>query len=141
MNTKLKDIMSEDAKYLYANDSLQLACSQMRKADLGFLPIKEQGNVIGVVTDRDIALRGIAKGLDPSATIDKVMTTKVVTALETDTVDTAVKLMEQKQIRRLVILDKNQAFSGVVSLGDIATKCPDMTLCGTLISTLSEKPH
>ena len=141
MTMRLKEIMSTRADYLSPNASLQSACAEMQKHDIGFLPVKENGTLIGVVTDRDIATRGVAKGLDPNATIDKVMTKKVFTIQETDTVDTAAKLMEQKQIRRLIILDKNNSIAGIVSLGDIATKCNDMDLCGKIISTVSEKTH
>lgn len=140
-NMKLKEIMSDHANCLSPNTSLKEACAQMQKEDVGFLPVKENSNLVGVVTDRDIAIRGIAKGLDPNATIDKVMTKKVVTALDTDTLDKAIQLMEQKQIRRLAILDKNHSVVGVVSMGDIANKTHNMNLCGTLICALSEKTH
>lgn len=140
-NTKLKEIMTDHANCLSPNTSLKEACAKMHKEDVGFLPVKENSNLVGVVTDRDIAVRGIAKGLDPNATVDKVMTKKVVTALETDTLDKAVELMERKQIRRLAILDKNHSLVGVVSMGDIATKCDNRQLCGTLISSISEKSH
>lgn len=141
MNMKLKEIMSARANYLAPNTSLQEAACEMQKQDIGFLPIKENGNLIGVVTDRDLTIRGLAKGLNPNATVDKVMTKKVCTALETDTLEKAVQIMEQHQIRRLVILDKNNTFSGVISMGDIAIKCNDADLCSTLVSTICEKMH
>lgn len=137
--TLLKDIMSKQADYLAPNASLQSASTQMQKGDMGFLPIKENGILIGVVTDRDITIRGVAKGLDPNATIDKVMTKKVVSMLETDSIAMAAILMQEKQIRRLVILDKNKGIVGIVSLSDIATKYNDIDLCGKIICTVSEK--
>ncbi len=141
MTMKLKEIMSTQADYLSPNASLQSASTQMQKNDIGFLPIKENGTLIGVVTDRDIAIRGVAKGLDPNATIDKVMTKKVFSIQETDSIEMAAKLMQEKQIRRLIILDKNKSIAGIVSLADIATKCNDIDMCGKIICTVSEKTH
>jgi len=136
---QLKDIMGKHPEHLSPTATLTEACRRMLEHDYGFLPIEENNRLVGVVTDRDIAVRGIAKGLDSNAQLKQVMTKDVITAHEEDDLLTAAKIMEEKQIRRLVVLNKSDEIAGVVSLGDIATKCDELDLCGEIIRAVSKK--
>lgn len=136
---QIKDVMTKHMDYLSPEATLQEASQKMLDHDFGFLPIEKNGNLVGVVTDRDIAIRAVAKGLDHQASLNQVMTKNVVTAHENDDVTTAAKKMEEKQIRRLVVLNQNGSITGVVSLGDIATKCNDIDLSAAIIRAVSEK--
>lgn len=138
----IKEIMTKNPEYLPANTLLKKAAEEMLKHDFGFLPVGENGKLVGVVTDRDLAIRAVAKGLEPkSASLKEVMTKSVISCHENDDVHAAAKLMESKQIRRLVVLDKNEHISGVISLGDIATKCHEINLNDEVIRAVSEKSH
>src|SRR5215475_13268245 len=103
---KIKEVMTRDVEVVQPNDSLQLAAQKMRDRDIGFLPVYEGGELIGVVTDRDIAVRAIAGGMNPEAILGReIVTSPVVYCFEDQNVEDAARLMSQNQIRRLVILD------------------------------------
>ena len=85
------------------------------------LPVEEEGKIIGVITDRDIAIRGVAAGLDTKKTmVQDVMTREVFSCSSDDSVEDACTLMEEEQVRRLVVLDDDDQLVGIVSLADIA---------------------
>ena len=119
---KVKEVMTPNVEVVQPNDSLQVAAQKMRDRDVGFLPVYEGGELIGVVTDRDIAVRTIAGGLNPDAILGReIVTSPVVYCFEDQSVEDAARLMSQNQIRRLVILDRrNNQTVGVVSLGDLS---------------------
>ncbi|WP_102108044.1 CBS domain-containing protein [Oceaniglobus roseus] len=93
----------------------------MEKDDIGAVPIGKDDRLIGMLTDRDIAIRVVARGLDPAKTrADAVMTKGIVWCHTTETVEDAIHLMDQKKIRRLPVIDDNKRLVGMLSLGDIA---------------------
>ena len=119
---KVKDIMTKEVQVIHPDDSLQTAAEKMRSHDIGFLPVMEADQLVGVITDRDIVLRGVAQGLNSNAMLGReLMTSPVIHCFEDQDVKDAVKLMEESQIRRLVILSRSEKRPvGVVSLGDLA---------------------
>jgi CBS domain-containing protein len=128
--------MTRDVEFIQPNDSLQLAARKMRDRDIGFLPVHEGDELIGVVTDRDIAVRAIANGLNPDAILGReLVTSPVVYCFEDQSVEDAARLMRDNQIRRLVVLDrKNNQPVGVISLGDLAGTVKEKTAGKTLES-------
>lgn len=136
---QVKDIMTKHMDFLQPSATLQQVSQEMQKHDLGFLPLKENGKIAGVVTDRDITVRGMAKGLDHNAQVKQVMTSTVISVHENDDLKKAAQLMEKRRVRRLVVLNQEDAIAGVISLGDIATKCKDINLSGEIIHAVSEK--
>ncbi len=139
---QVKSIMSQHPEMLPLNATLTQAVNEMQKHDCGFLPIGDHGNAVGVITDRDVTIRAIAKGKDPNKTLVKdVMTKKVFSCKENDDVKTVAHNMGRDQIHRLVVLDKNGRLSGVISLGDIARKCKDVQLCGHMVEEISQTKH
>ena len=134
----VKDVMSSKPEFLPPTATLKQAADQMYAHDYGFIPIGENDRLIGVITDRDITIRGVAKGKDPVKTILKeIMTEGVAYCFESDHIEKAVQLMEKQQIRRLAVLNEKKRLTGVVSLGDIATKCKNAKLCGELADAVS----
>lgn len=124
---QIKDVMTREARYIPAGTSLKDAAAEMRKLDTGFLPVKhpEEDRLQGVVTDRDIAIRGVAAGLDPDkATVDEVLSERVLYCFEGDDIETAARSMREQQVYRLVVLDgpDSKRLSGVISLGDLMRK-------------------
>lgn len=120
---KINEIMTSNVRCITPETNLAFAAEIMRDLDVGALPVCEEGRLIGVVTDRDIAIRGVAEARDPERTpVRDVMSSEIVYATEDQDVEDAARLMEVKQIRRLPVLDEEKHLSGIVSLGDIATE-------------------
>jgi len=127
---QVRNVMTRGAEYIAANTSLEDAAKKMEALDAGFLPIGDspQGKLQGVVTDRDIVVRGLAKGKDPhETTVDAVKSSKVLYCFEDDDVEAATQSMRRNEVYRLIVLDNDQSrmMSGVVSLNDISGQQPD----------------
>ncbi|EKD70058.1 MAG: CBS protein [uncultured bacterium] len=133
-----KDIMSKKPEFLPPSATLKQAADQMRTHDYGFIPVGENDRIVGAVTDRDVIIRAIAEGKDPNkTTLRDVMTKGIHYCFETDSLDKVAQQMEEFQIRRLVVLNKDKRMTGIISLGDIATKSNDAKLCSELTDAVS----
>lgn len=122
----IKDIMTRGVETVSPQTTLQEAAARMKTLDVGPLPVCDGDRIEGMVTDRDIVVRGIAEGRDPRTTkVSDVMTRDVVTCKESDDVKIAARTMKDKQIRRLLVVDEKQKVSGIVSLGDVAVEGDD----------------
>ena len=121
--------MTRDPRTVNAGDTIVDAARVMRDSDIGDVVVMEDGQVSGIVTDRDIVVRGIAEGRDPdSTTVGDVCTTGIETIDPASSVDDALRLMREHDIRRLPVV-KNGRPVGIVSLGDLAVERePDSTL-------------
>ena len=140
---KIKEVMTSNVEVVQPNDSLQSAARKMRDRDIGFLPVTEGGELIGVVTDRDIAVRAVAGGMNPDAILGReLVTSPVVYCFDDQSVEDAARLMSQNQIRRLVILDRsNNQPVGVVSLGDLSGILNEKTSGKVLQSVSPSESH
>lgn len=120
---KVSDVMHKGARFVASDTRLGAISRQMRDADVGALPVKADGRVVGIVTDRDIICRALADGKDPAQmTAMDVMTAEVACCSPDDDIDRAIRIMETKRIRRLPVTDGAYNLVGMVSLGDIAHK-------------------
>jgi CBS domain-containing protein len=119
---KLSEIMTREVVILQPDDSLQSAAKKMRDLNIGFLPVCDGETLIGVISDRDITIRALADGMDVSIMLGRdLMTTPAIYCFDDQDVSEAAKIMEENQIRRLVILSReDKRLVGVVSLGDLA---------------------
>lgn len=115
----ISDVMSADVASIGSGESLQAAAAKMAEINVGSLPVTNDGRLVGIVTDRDIVVRAVAQGVAPNATIDSAMSEGIVTVSPGTSVDEAARLMSERQIRRLYVVD-GERLAGVVSLGDIA---------------------
>ena len=120
--TRIQDIMTANLQTLSPSDTLQDGATRMATHDIGALPVCEQGKPVGIVTDRDIAIRGVAKGHTPQTLVRDVMTTQLHTCLASSTVDEVLAAMGDAQVRRLMVLDDGGLLVGIVALGDLATR-------------------
>ncbi len=128
---QIKEVMSREVKFIRPDTTIREAAQHMRDCDCGYLPVGENDRLIGAVTDRDIIIRAIADGQNPEqAKVQDIMTGKVVYCFEDDSIEDASARMQEQQIRRLVVLDRNKRMKGVVSLGDIARASNDNQLTG-----------
>ena len=116
----IRDLMTSDVKTVAPSDSVQQAASFMLSADTGSIPVCEGGKVVGMVTDRDIAVRGVAQGLGVDCKVSDVMTGEVVCANDTDDVLAIAQQMSDKQVRRMPVVDASEQLIGMVSLGDLS---------------------
>lgn len=121
---QIKEVMTKEVSYVPMNTNLKEAAEKMAELDCGFLPLAntDEDKLRGVVTDRDIVIRGIAKGLDPhKATVDQVKTDQVLYCFEEDDISSAVDSMNEMQVHRLIVLNnkKDKRLRGVITLGDI----------------------
>jgi CBS domain-containing protein len=119
---KVHEIMTIRPRSIAPENTLIEAAGLMRELDVGALPVWDNNELAGMLTDRDLVVRGIADGRDPSqATVADVMSGGVEFVFGDQEVEEAVQIMEQHQIRRVPVLDRGKRLIGIVSLGDIAT--------------------
>lgn len=120
------DVMTRDVKTLSPSDTVAQAAQAMAELDVGSIPVCDGRKLQGIVTDRDITVRVVAKGLDARTTkLSEVMTSDIQWTEESRDLDEALREMASRQIRRLPVVDAEKKLVGIVSLGDIATKGPD----------------
>ena len=123
---QLKDIITTTVETVKPDASLFDAAKIMMTNDLGWLPVTREGKVLGILTDRDIAIRGVAAGLEPrQARVEQVMSRDVFAVAIDDSIEDACNTMEEEQVRRLVVLDENENLVGVVSLADLDAQAPE----------------
>ena len=135
---KVKDAMHKEATWVEATTKLQAIAKKMRDLDVGAIPVGENDKLIGMVTDRDIAIRGFANGKDiANMTARDVMSKGIVFCRDTEELEDAVRIMEQKKIRRLPVLDEKKRMVGMLSLGDIAHAAPRQVAATTLAAVSS----
>jgi CBS domain-containing protein len=136
---KLRDVMTQGVREISPDSSLRDAARQMKELNVGVLPVCDGWKIVGMLTDRDIAIRAVAEGCDPDSTrASEVMSSGVIYCYDDQEVRDAARLMERKQIRRLLVMDRNQQAVGIVSLGDLATRQRDDRLSGQVLEGISE---
>jgi len=119
--------------------TLQEAAAAMRRHLIGMLPVYDGSRLVGVVTDRDITVRATAEGRQPHARVEEVMTPSVTTCYEDQLVIDAALLMQGSQVRRLVVLDRDERPVGVLSLSDLATEAHDEQLTEMTLEEVADK--
>src|SRR6187455_2075994 len=119
---KVKEIMTREVEVVHTENPVKDAAQKMRVRDIGFLPVFDGDELVGALTDRDIILRSTADGLDPNRRIGRdLVTSPIVYCFEDQDMEEAARLMEEHQIRRLVVMGLDgKRLVGVVSLGDVA---------------------
>ena len=137
---RVREVMTPGVECVKPDDSIARAAQRMRELDVGVLPVcGDNDRLAGMVTDRDITVRATAEARDPSATCVKdVMTPDVVYCFDDQLVADAARLMEEKKVRRLVVLNHNKRLVGIVSIGDLAVKYRDDELTGEALEQVSE---
>ena len=121
------DVMTKGPECTRPNDTIASVAARMRDLGVGSLPVcGESDKLVGIITDRDITVRATSRACDPSTTcVRDVMTPGIVCCQEEDDLAEAVRMMEEKQIRRLVVLNGNSRLVGILALGDLAVSRGD----------------
>ena len=118
---------------------LKEAAVRMRELDSGVMPVGQNDRLVGMLTDRDITIRATAAGKDPNQTrVEEVMTPDVVYCFEDDDLRDAARKMEEHQLRRLIVLNRDKRLVGILSLGDLAVHTADDRLAGEVAEAVSE---
>ena len=117
---KISEIMTKDVETIRADQTAQDAARFMLKADAGSIPVIDGERLIGMITDRDIAVRGVAKGYGPDTPIRELMTDDIICARFDDDIADVATRMSEAQVRRLPVVDENEKLCGIVSLGDLS---------------------
>jgi CBS domain-containing protein len=117
---KVSEVMTRDVQTIRPDQSAQQAASFMLNADAGSIPVTEGDRLIGMITDRDIAVRGVARGHGPDTPVRDLMTHDIVCARIDDDCDEVASKMSEAQVRRLPVVDEQERLCGIVSLGDLA---------------------
>jgi CBS domain-containing protein len=136
---QIHEIMTPDVEIIHPDGMLREAAEKMSRLDIGPLPVCDGARLVGMLTDRDITVRAIAKGHDPNTTkVREVMTPEVVYCFEDQDIETAAQMMETRQIRRLPVLNRDKRLVGIVSPGDLAVGTGDRKLAGETLERVSE---
>ena len=117
---KVRDVMTSSVQTVRPDQTAQEAASFMLNADAGSIPVTDQGKLVGMITDRDIAIRGIAKGSGPDTPVRDLMSSDVICARDDDDIADAASRMSEVQVRRLPVVDQDEQLCGIVSLGDLS---------------------
>ena len=136
---KLSEIMTHDVEVIHPDDTLQNAARKMRDRDIGLLPVCDGDRLIGMLSDRDITIRAVAEGMQPTDKVGRDLATfPVIYCYEDEDVGEAAKTMKKHQIRRLVILRrKDKQLVGMVATADLAMNTDD-ELSGQVLQKVSE---
>lgn len=135
---EIDKVMHVPAQWVEATTSVAEAARRMKADDIGALPVGKDDRLVGMVTDRDLALRVLGEGRDPSTTtVEQVMTTGIVWCRTHQTVEDAIYMMEQKKIRRLPVIDDKKRLVGMLSIGDVAGALPRQLL-GELVNAVAD---
>jgi CBS domain-containing protein len=122
---RIRDVMTTDVQTVRPDQTAREAASFMLQADTGSIPVRDGGDVIGMITDRDIAVRGIAEGLGPDTPVRQLMSENIVCARDDDEVSMVAQRMSESQVRRLPVLNADGDLVGIVSLGDLSREASD----------------
>ncbi len=139
---KVGEVMTRGVELASPDDTIQQAASRMAELDTGVLPVGEGDRLVGMLTDRDIAVRAVAQGRGPDTKVREAMTPDVRYCLEDDDLDDAVRGMGEQKVRRLPVLGRDKRLVGIVSLGDVALYA-DSGQTDAAVSAVSEPggPH
>ncbi|CAN5133847.1 CBS domain-containing protein [soil metagenome] len=117
---KISDVMTRDVRTVSPDTTAQEAAGFMLSEDAGSMPVSDGDRLIGMITDRDIAVRGVAKGYGPDTLVRELMTDDIICVRLDENVEEVAIKMSQAQVRRLPVIDENERLCGIVSLGDLS---------------------
>jgi len=117
---KVSEVMSTNVQIARPDQTIREAARMMADIDAGALPVGENDRLVGMITDRDIAVRAVAAGLGPDTPVRKVMSSEVLYCTQDDDIEDIAHNMSDMKVRRLPVINKSKRLIGIVSLGDIA---------------------
>ncbi|WP_257457834.1 CBS domain-containing protein [Archangium lipolyticum] len=138
MARKIHEVMTRDVEVINPNDTLRDAAEKMRSLNVGPLPVCDGQRILGMITDRDIVVRAIALGRDPNTTqVADAMSPGIEYCFDDDDVDGVLERMRDKQIRRVIVVDRNKKLVGIVAIGDLSGEVSERKV-GEALEGISE---
>jgi CBS domain-containing protein len=137
---KISDVMTRDVHIASPSQTIREAADEMLRADIGSLPVGENDRLVGMITDRDIVLRAVAKGRDPKTTVRDVMTDRIQYCFEDDDVVGVAENMANLGVRRLPVLNHDKRLVGIVALSNVAN-CGEARAATKLLKGVAEPHH
>jgi CBS domain-containing protein len=134
---KVSEVMTRDVKLVAPEQSICDAAKMMAECDAGALPVGENDRLVGVITDRDIAIRAVGENKSPNTAVRDVMTPQVLYCFEDETVEHVAENMGEKQVRRLPVLTREKRLVGIVSIADLSRKAKANT-AGKAVAAISQ---
>ena len=122
---RCSEIMTRDVRTATREMTLREVAQMMRDGDMGSVPVVEDGRLVGIVTDRDMVVRAIAEGRDTATPISEAMTTEIFSVRPDDFVFEAVRLMGDKQVRRIPVVTEDGKLAGIIAMADVALETED----------------
>ncbi|HYX46217.1 MAG TPA: CBS domain-containing protein [Sphingomicrobium sp.] len=122
---KAADVMSSNVRSIESTESIADAAHLMGELDVGVLPVVDSGKLVGILTDRDIAVRGFGPDLHSGSPVFRIMTSDVKTCRVDDDLDRVLERMAEEQVRRMPICSGSGEIVGIISVGDLAERDPD----------------
>jgi CBS domain-containing protein len=134
---KIKDVMTTDVVVAAPDQTIADAARMMARSDAGALPVGQDDRLVGMITDRDIALRAVAKDLPPETPVRECMSKEVLYCFQDEDVEHVAENMGEQKVRRLPVLDREKRLVGIVSIGDLALNSKPKT-SGQAIAAISQ---
>ncbi len=132
----VRDAMTPRAETVGPEETIQAAAAKMKALNVGALPVKDDDHLVGMLTDRDLAVRAVATGRDPARTrVREAMTPQVVWCFEDQDTLEAARIMEDKAIRRVMVLDRQERLVGLLSVDDLAAGARQERLAGEVLDS------
>ena len=135
---KVKELMSRDVEVISPDMSIQDAARAMRDGDFGMMPVGENDRMIGTISDRDIAIRGVAEGKNIDTAVRDVMSDGVIWVYEDDSIEDAAHMMSTNQVRRLPVVNRDKRLVGILALGDFAVEPSELEPAAEALSEISK---
>jgi CBS domain-containing protein len=135
---KVGDVMTRDVELVFPEDTLRTAASIMKDIGTGAVLVGKDDRIVGVLTDRDIAIRAVAEGKTPEATVQEGMTPEVRYIFDDEDIEEASQKMAGWQVRRLPVLNRSKRLVGIVSVGDLALEARDPTQVGKAMEGIAQ---
>ena len=137
-----REVMTEPPVCCLPNDLVSASARVMRREDVGAVPVindEQKKQLIGIVTDRDLAIKVVAESRDPNHTlVQDVMTSTIVMCSEREDLSSAIKAMEEHQIRRVPVIDDDGRVVGIISQADVATRLPEPRQTAEMLEEISQ---
>ena len=134
---KVSEAMTRDVRVANPDQSIREAAQMMVDLDAGALPVGAEDRLIGMITDRDIAIRGAAKGRTPDTRVRDVMTADVKYCFEDEEIENVARNMAEIQVRRLPVVNREKRLVGIIAIADLAAN-EDLEVVGAAVSGISE---
>jgi CBS domain-containing protein len=138
---QVSEVMTRDVKVADPSMTIEAAARIMQEIDAGFLPVGDQDRLVGTITDRDIAIRAVGRGMGPETRVGDVMTKDVKYCFEDEDITGVAANMADIQVRRLPVVNRDKRLVGVLSLGDIAIETATQREAEHALSGISEPSH